>query len=142
MNDDVLNDIEFDLPGVHNFQTEDAVNTVQKLARLGLTQEHMANFFGVSKRCFCEWLVKHPPLYAALKKGKSDAIAFVSGKLFENITEGKEASIFFYLKTQAGWREKTPEEIKEEKPTAPTTFNVANPADALKIYQEIMNGGK
>ena len=40
-----------------------------------------------------------------MKEGKVGAKALVINRLMQNIKEGKEASIFFYLKTQCGWTE-------------------------------------
>ncbi len=48
-----------------------------------------------------------------LEIGKATVITKVAGKLMGNIDKGKEASIFFYLKTQAGWREKA--EVIDDK---------------------------
>jgi hypothetical protein len=42
---------------------------------------------------------------AELEKGKDIAYSQALNSLFSNIKKGKEASIFFYLKTQHGWRE-------------------------------------
>ena len=42
-----------------------------------------------------------------LKEGKDFFLAQAITALMNNIKKGKEASIFFYLKTQHGWKEKT-----------------------------------
>ena len=51
-----------------------------------------------------EWFAKE------VENIKEDTKDFVEGKLMQNISAGKEASIFFYLKTQAkdrGYIERT-----------------------------------
>ena len=78
---------------------EEVARQVEKLAALGVTQEDAANILGFSsdtilRRYSKEW-----------GKGKAVAKAKVAGKLFEKAMSGDSASIFFYLKTQAGWRE-------------------------------------
>lgn len=40
-----------------------------------------------------------------IKNGRSKVRAFVVGKLYKLIEQEHPASIFFYLKTQCGWRE-------------------------------------
>jgi hypothetical protein len=46
----------------------------------------------------------NPEVAAAYKQIKESTIDYVEGKLMENIKDRKEASIFFYLKTQAKHR--------------------------------------
>lgn len=78
---------------------EEVARQVEKLAALGVTQEDAANILGFSQ----DTLARR---YAAQwNKGKAVAKAKVAGKLFEKAMAGDGASIFFYLKTQAGWRE-------------------------------------
>jgi len=43
----------------------------------------------------------HPTVKAALTDAREEMKDFAEGKLFANIQEGKEASVFFYLKCQA-----------------------------------------
>lgn len=81
---------------------------VEHLAALGMTQEDVGHILGVSS----DALQKH---YAdAWGKGKAVAKAKVAGKLFEKAMAGDPASIFFYLKTQAGWREVQRVEVKAD----------------------------
>jgi hypothetical protein len=78
---------------------EKDLEEVRKLAGFGLTGRQIA----LVKKMDEKTLMK----YAAseMEKGRAEAHTFVVNQLFRNIKDGKEASIFFYLKTQCGWTE-------------------------------------
>jgi predicted RNA binding protein with dsRBD fold (UPF0201 family) len=46
------------------------------------------------------------------KKGRAKAIVDVAGSLLTKAREGDTASIIFYLKTQASWREVSRDEVE------------------------------
>lgn len=70
-----------------------------------LTVEQMANYFNIGKTTFYAVCKRQPELMERYKKGKSKRISQVVSKLYEKIEDGDTASILFYLKTQAGWKE-------------------------------------
>lgn len=76
------------------------------MASIGIQQVAMAKILGIDFKT----LTKYFP--DELEVGKAKTITYVAGKLMGNIQRNKEASIFFFLKTQAGWKEKTEMEIK------------------------------
>ena len=78
---------------------EKIAQQVEKLAALGLTQEDIGTVLDFSQ----DTLMRRYEV--AWKKGKAKAKAAVANKLYEKAMSGDGASIFFYLKTQAGWRE-------------------------------------
>ena len=64
----------------------------------------------ISRTTWYEWLKDHEWFAKEVGIIKEDTKDFVEGKLMQNISAGKEASIFFYLKTQAkdrGYIERT-----------------------------------
>lgn len=79
--------------------TDENRKNVETLYGYGLTQEEVAAFLKIS----IDTLFKYyqPELDIGFAKTKG----FVLNKLFGNIKEGKEASIFFWLKTRAGFKE-------------------------------------
>ena len=79
--------------------SEEFAGKVEHLAALGMTQEDVGHILGVSS----DTLQRH--YSEAWGKGKAVAKAKIANKLFEKAMSGDSASIFFYLKTQAGWRE-------------------------------------
>lgn len=78
---------------------QEFADKVEHLAALGMTQEDVGKILGVS----LDTIYKH--YNDSFGKGKAVARAKVANKLFEKAMSGDSASIFFYLKTQAGWRE-------------------------------------
>ena len=77
----------------------EVASQVERLAALGLTQTDAAYILGFDYKT----LVRN--YGAEWEKGKATAKAKISAKLFEKAMSGDSASIFFYLKTQCGWRE-------------------------------------
>lgn len=124
--------------------TEQRIKEAEILAGRGLTQQQIADYWGISKRTLARKSRENLDFYRALKKGKSKTIAYVTGKLMEKIKEGDKASIFFFLRTQAGWRyadlentnpsyEEIGDDSEEEQ-----AINTDDPNEASKTYQYIM----
>jgi hypothetical protein len=105
--------------------TEEQRKQVETLSGYGLTQEQIATFLDVS----VPTLKKH--FKPQLKRGKVAAVAVACQALFSNIKKGKEASIFFYLKTQAHWREKAEVEHTQAEP-AKIIIEAQQPPDEPK----------
>lgn len=59
------------------------------------------------------------------------ALDFAESKLFQNIREGKEASIFYYLNNKGGSRGYSRMDIKPPDEDKPTTINITFP-DSFK----------
>ena len=76
-----------------------------------LTVEQMADYFGVSHVTFIKMRETDPAINLAYKRGRAQTIADVAGNLLMKARAGDTASICFYLKTQAGWRETTRTEL-------------------------------
>lgn len=72
---------------------------VETLSGYGLTQEQIARMLGLHVQTLRKWCALE------MKTGKDKAYTQAVNSLFANIKKGKEASIFFYLKTQHCWRE-------------------------------------
>jgi len=70
---------------------------------LGILQES-ADKLGIERTTLWRWMQNNPELKEALIQAKEKAIDFAESKLFKNIEEGKEASLIFFLKTQAKHR--------------------------------------
>ena len=98
--------------------TDDQVREVETLAAL-LNQEQIADYFGMSRRSFLNILSRDEDVAAQYKRGKAKAIAHVANGLLQKARAGDTTSAIFYLKTQAGWREKTSLEVTAD--TTPST---------------------
>ena len=78
---------------------------VEKLAAV-LTQAQLADIFGVSYSTFKNYLRDDERLSGSYKKGKAAAISAVGTSLLRQARAGNITAMIFYLKTQAGWRDK------------------------------------
>jgi hypothetical protein len=119
--------------------TDEVLKTVEVLGGRGLTVKQICDYFGTNDCTWYQRCSEFPELKVAFKMGKSKQIAHVSGKLIEQINDGSTQATIFYLKTQAGWKEEAEEEAQEQgKPSV--TFNVNDPIEAVKIYQQFVRG--
>lgn len=55
---------------------------------------------GISRRCYYKWIDGNPEFKTAVTDGQEALIDLAETKLQQNIMEGKEQSIFFFLKTK------------------------------------------
>lgn len=62
------------------------IRQVEKLAKLGLTDEEMASIFEVAVSTLNLWKIEHPKFSEAIKKGKDLADAVVADRLFKRAT--------------------------------------------------------
>lgn len=130
----VLPDLEID---------QELVDHVRKLGGLGLTNMQISHYYGHTTEQWRIRLKRNPELDMAMKQGKAHSIKKVSSKLWEWIEKNDKASIMFYLKTQAGWRETgtSEEDDKLDKKEKNSLASITLPLDqeeASKIYQQIM----
>lgn len=70
-----------------------------------LTQEQIADYFGIGKTTWFAMLERDPDISERYKRGKARAVGAVAQNLIKKAREGDNACMMFYLKTQAGWRE-------------------------------------
>jgi len=123
--------------------TPDQVIEVETLAAL-LNQEQIADYFGISRRTFQEIIGRDEEVAARYKRGKAKAIAHVANGLLQKARTGDTTSSIFYLKTQAGWREKTREEDREEdKKSDPNDYTDAELARMLNfVFEDVARSGR
>jgi hypothetical protein len=70
-----------------------------------LTQEQIADYFGIGRTTWFAILEREPEVSERYKKGKAKAIGAVAQSLIQQARNGDKVAAMFYLKTQAGWRE-------------------------------------
>lgn len=58
----------------------------RKLALLGMTDEEMAKFFGVTRQTLDNWKAEEPAFFAAVQEGKEIADANVADSLYKRAT--------------------------------------------------------
>ena len=77
---------------------------VETLAAV-LTAEQVADYFGIGRRTFYSMMARDEEIAARYKRGKAKAIGAIAQGLINKARGGDTASMIFFLKTQAGWRE-------------------------------------
>ena len=85
--------------------TDEQREQVEKLAAY-LSQEQIADYFGIGKTTWFAIIQRDPDISERYKRGKAKAIGAVAQGLLQKARSGDNAASMFYLKTQAGWREK------------------------------------
>ena len=128
------------------------VEQVEKLAKLGMTNDELAEFFEVSPTTFKKWTADNPEFLSAVKKGKTLADAQVAERLYQRacgfehddidirVVDGKirktkirkyyppdTAAAFIWLKNRqpTRWRDKTdPKDANDLPPPVQVTVNV------------------
>ncbi len=84
--------------------TDEQRSQVEALAAY-LSQEQIADYFGIGKTTWFAMLDRDPDLSERYKRGKAKAIGAVAQGLIQQARNGDKVAAMFYLKTQAGWRE-------------------------------------
>ena len=84
--------------------TDDERAQVEALAAY-LTQDQIADYLGITRPTLAAIFGRDEDVSLRYKRGKAKAIGDVASGLLKKAREGDNASMFFYLKTQAGWRE-------------------------------------
>ena len=77
-----------------------------------LTQQQLADYFMIGKETLQQIFKRDPIALGMYKRGRSRAISDIAGSLISKAREGDTASMIFYLKTQAGWREVSRDEVE------------------------------
>ncbi len=96
--------------------TIDQMAQVEALAQY-LSIEQLADYLKISRVTFYQIMKRNPEVSERYKKGRANAVAAISTTLIKKAMSGDVASMIFYLKTQAGWKEKQEIEISEKKST-------------------------
>lgn len=93
---------------------------LERLARVGLSQSQIADWFGFSERTLRNRFQSDPDLVAAYKKGKAEGVGKVADTLFQQAMGGNITAMIFYLKTQGRWTEvQKVEHTVQEAPVEP-----------------------
>lgn len=110
---------------------------VESLAEV-LTTEQIADYFGISRDTFYQIMKRQEDVSIHYKKGKAKIISEIAQNLITKARQGDLGAMIFFLKTQAGWREKTelmPLVIPE---TPKPTFDFSQcSADELVLYRKL-----
>jgi len=81
---------------------------VEKLCKLGATDEDLAGFFNVDKSTITNWKKVHPEFFASIKKAKMLADMDIAESLHEKARSGDTVASIFWLKNRSAhaWRDR------------------------------------
>jgi hypothetical protein len=80
-----------------------------------LNINQMADYFGIGRDTFFRLKRENPEIDRLYKKGRSKVIQGMANLIQDAARNGNVVAAMFYLKTQAGWRERTETEIDEDE---------------------------
>ena len=96
---------------------------VEELAARGLTQQQICDSLGISDQTLLNRKKEDLELLEAIKRGKARGISKVVNALFQQALDGNTSAAIFWLKNQAGWRDKIDIEVENNLP-APLVIEV------------------
>ena len=107
--------------------TDQQIIELQALSAV-LNKSQVADYFGITEKTLREVEKRQPEVSTAYKKGKVKQIASMGSNLVKLAKQGNVSANIFYLKTQAGWKEKDPEPIEIPPLTIIVDGNAPNAA--------------
>ena len=109
-------------PTSNHVPTEATRQTVQLHTMVGTTQSDIARVLGIDEKTLRKYYRDE------LDLAKAKANATIGGALFNKAKTGDTAAMIFWMKTQAGWREKTDlNHISEDGSMSPTRIELVAP---------------
>lgn len=78
---------------------------VEEYAFLGLTENQIADAFGVSRSTISRRKREDDTFDTAFKKGRAKGVATVSSALMDQIEGGSVRATMYYLNSKGGWSE-------------------------------------
>ena len=97
------------------YLTEEELIQVEALAAY-LNTDQIADYLGVVRTTFYEMRNRQPEINERYHAGKAKCIERVAKTLIKSADEGSVPAQTFYLKTQAGWKETTVNELVDKTP--------------------------
>ena len=112
--------------------TDEELQQIEKLASV-LSKQQIADYLGIGRTTFYDIEQRQPEVSEHYNRGKSKAIDSVAQGLLQKAQGGDTQSAIFYLKTQAGWKEKQDiNHSSEDGSMTPKDNNSNLIAEALK----------
>jgi len=114
--------------------TEATRQTVQLHTTVGTTQADIARVLDIDEKTLRKYYRDE------LDLAKAKANATIGGALFNRAKSGDTSAMIFWMKTQAGWREKTDINHTSEdgSMTPQPSITAVDAIEAAKQYQKIM----
>lgn len=86
--------------------TDEQIVQVEALAQY-LNAEDIADYLGIGRTTFYAIMDRNPEVSERYRRGKARLKARLAGRLIEKADAGDYPSLSLFLRTQAGWSEKT-----------------------------------
>lgn len=80
------------------------LDQVEKLSGV-LNAKQLADFLGIDRATFFRIKDRQPEVEERYNRGRARIVGEIGRTLVQKALDGDNASMMFYLKTQAGWRE-------------------------------------
>lgn len=112
--------------------TEAQKAEVETLAAV-LSAEQIADYFGIGRTTFFAMIRRDGEIAERCKRGKARAIGAIAQSLITKARAGDTASMIFYLKTQAGWRETLRVDTREAWAPERTDLSQYSDDDLLRM---------
>lgn len=109
--------------------TSDEIDQVERLAPV-LNQQQIADYLGIDADTFTAIKKRDAEVARRYKKGKSKAVGKMGSSLLQKGFNGDTTAMIFYLKTQAGWKEKTDPAIIVNVPKSLDDFYADNETES------------
>lgn len=126
--------------------TPELVERVYTLTANGLSKTDVAGCLGVTEQTLNKLIKKHLSLRKALGDGRYFGLQNATTRLRALMDQGNAAAIMFYLKTRWLWRERDrpgeSDSLQAAQKTSKIDFISMSPAEAARVYQQIMRGEK
>ena len=105
-----------------------------------LTSGQIADYLGIGRTTFYEIMERQPEVAERYKSGRAKSITDVAQSLIRKAKDGDVGAQAFYLKTQAGWREK--QQIEHSGRVESVTISAdMSQEQASELYTKLINQG-
>lgn len=98
------------------------LNLVEQYASEGLTEEQIAQCFGVSRSTITHRKADDSAFSAAYKRGQAAGIQKVTNALMNQVANGNTTAMIFFLKSRAGWKETNVQQFEGDAPVLKVVF--------------------
>ena len=106
----MANEIEFDLSLVEQYASE------------GLTEEQIAQCFGVSRSTIARRKADDETFATAYKRGQASGLQKIANALHQNALGGNVTAQIFIMKAKAGWKETQVQQFEGDAPVLKVIF--------------------
>jgi hypothetical protein len=117
------------------------VRQIERLAAI-MPMYQICDFFGISEQTLRRRMMEDPEIKAAYARGRATAHAELGGTLLDRARGGCTKSLEFYLRTQAGWSEKSHVDITTDGkalPAAQVNVGTDEILRRIKLFEKQLN---